>query len=214
MFEAVRRLIMPSKVDHEASEWSHQNKFTPDLWRLEQYQRQLIFIADDLMTGHKNHTIIDDHLPIHPGCYTQKDFYVWEKDLGDFSFPVPLEEEIKLFSRYNAEPARIKGELYAIPGIQFIELDTHKKNGVQFFRKRIPITVPYRHVKYSTSSTALPFERLPEISPDYTHTVSAWMYIGIQDYWKDLIGVDLGSKAVELYEHDTPKIWIKKYYKF
>jgi hypothetical protein len=73
--------------------------FTPDIWKLEQFAFQNIFVSDDLMTGKKHHSLLKDASyagePIHPVCYTFDKFTFFKKDLGDHSFPVSLPWDYK-----------------------------------------------------------------------------------------------------------------------
>lgn len=199
----------------DPKDWHLQCRLTPDIWKLEQYHRQLIFVCDDMMKGNKNHSLIaeasasgDD--PFHPTCYTLKPFTLWKKDLGTESFPVAMEDgyEPTGFLRWPAEPARIRGELYAIRPYQFIKLDIHRQNGVQFRRIRTAITLPYNQVKYTQKRP------LPKIAGEYIETIQAWMYVGVPEYWDNLLGGVFNTKPVDLFEHDKPRTWIDKYYKF
>jgi len=214
MFAAVKRLFHHEEeieTPTQAQKWHKQYQLTPDLAFLEQHSRQLIFICDDMKTGGNKHKLIEEHLPIHPVCYTSEMFLMWNKDMGTHSFPLPFKgnEEFDVCGIHKPEPARIRGELYAIPSHLFWKvLDKEKQNTVQFTRERTTITLPYRQVTYPDKGG------LPKISKDCIHTVRAWMYIAKRDYWDDYIGSHLGTKAVALYEHDTPKIWIGSYYKF
>lgn len=204
-------------INQQAVDWHNQYHRTPDLWYLNQHARQLVFIADDFKTGKKRHELLEGQLPIHPSCYTLNNFTVWKKDLGEHSFPLPFEDGIdfEVHGWYKPEPARLQGELYAMPS-SFIwkVLDIQKDNGVQFERKRASITVPYREVRFSDKPNAGVWDKIPTISKDNLRTIRAWMYVAKPDYWDDYIGVSLGTRAVPLFRHITPKVWIEEYYKF
>jgi hypothetical protein len=211
MFSAVRKFIQGTQPDPAANLWHKQFVHTPDLWLLEQYPRQRVFIADDLKTGKVNHKLIKEHRPVHPDVYTLQKYTMWKKDLGGHSYPLPFEpgHDAQVPSLYRAEPARIKGELYVLPSNLFWNvLDKHKQNGVQFTRKRVLITVPWRTVSFETDRP------LPVISSDQTITIDAWMYVARPEYWDDYLGVHLGSKAVDTYAPNSPKVWLDEYYKF
>lgn len=213
MLKTLRKMAGFEDINPEAYEWHRQNVMTPDLWKLIQYQRQLIFVADDMMRGHKNHALIADAAALavtHPTCYSLDKFTMWHKDLGHHSFPILMEETYKptAFNRWPPELARVKGELYAIRPPQFIVLDKHRQNGVQFRRKRIAVTLPYRQVLYSKARP------LPEISREYVHTVQAWTYVGIPEYWDKQFGDLFRTSGIDLREHDVPRPWIDKFYKF
>jgi len=219
MFENARKFFHLSTaevINPEAEKWHRQYRRTPDLWYLNQHARQLVFIADDFKRGHRRHELIEGQEPIHPSCYTADSFTCYKKDLGVHSFPLPFEKHIdfQIHGWYKPELARIQGELYALPShFLWKVLDIEKENGLQFNRTRVSITVPWREVKYNIDPNVW-VSKIPTISRDYIRTIRAWMYIARPEYWDDYVGVALGTRAVDLYEHDTPKDWIKKYYKF
>jgi hypothetical protein len=109
MFEAARKLFKQARLataekvefegyDPTANEWHNQNILSPDVWQLEQYQWQLIFVSDDLKRGGRNHELIADAArdngdPIHPSCYTSQEYFFFKKDLGKESFGIPLEQD-------------------------------------------------------------------------------------------------------------------------
>ncbi len=69
------------------------------------------------------------------------------------------------------------------------------------------IRVPYRLVRYGK------LQPLPRISTHYFYSVPAWMYVGVQSYWDNQIA-GIFKSQMDLYEHDTKRIWIDKFYKF
>lgn len=216
MLNTIRKLFVEVQedVDTEIKLWHRKNALTPDMWFLEQFEYQLIFIPDDMKTGKSNHSLITDAAydgaPIHPGCYTLDHYTFWKKDLGEHSFAIPLDGTFipQGWLRIAPCPARIQGELYAVRPKQFLKLDEHRHNGVQFQRRRVNISLPYRQVRYNHKKPN------PFISEDCLHTVRAWMYVGCEDYWSDQIGDMFSIRECNHYEHDTPKVWIDKFYKF
>lgn len=184
---------------------------TPDIWKLEQFTRQLLFVPCDLKTGGRNNELLRQAsfvpLPVYPLCYTTNKFTFWKKDLGKLSFPVPLPEGYRPsnFVRWEVEPARIQGELWSIRPRAFISLDILRQNTLQFRRERVRIACPWRDV-YRTVSNA-------HISPDYIINIPAWMYIGVQNYWDPQIGGLFASAQIDTREH-YPTPWIDKYYCF
>jgi hypothetical protein len=219
MFEALMRKI---RLTHEvpnplAEAWHQQYRRTPDLYYLCQHARQLVFIADDLKVGKINHKLIEDHSPIHPHCYTLQPFTVYNKDLGIHSIPLPFEEGVDFGTTgwYKPELHRIQGELYALPSpLIWKVLDIQKENGLQFTRKRVLLTLPWREVTFDSGPDIPMASKIPSISKDYLRTQPAWMYVARPEYWDNYIGVALGTRAVPTYQHNTPKEWIGTYYKF
>lgn len=214
MFQAVRDFFQKTETDPAAAKWLKQCVMTPDIWKLEQSQYQLVFIPDDMMKGRINHHLIEDAArngePVHPACFTLERFTMYKKDLGDLSFPIPMKKEYEPTNwlRVRPRPAKIKGQLYAILSPRIIKLDILKQNGVQFTRERQKISLPFRHVLYDEKKP------LPDISRTYLRTVEAWMYIGIPKYWDDLVGDMFTVRECEKFELDQPQFWIEDYYKF
>lgn len=195
-------------------DWAHQNQHTPDIWQLEQFEWQHIFVPYPFQMdfGSEKEMLETVRLgrPTHPTCYTHNEFNFFIKDLGSASYPIPMPKEYEpsAFLRWPVIPARIKGTMWSIPPSLFISLDKSKQNGVQFGRQRIKITLPWREVKYDNKSP------LPFITEDYLVTKTAWMYIGRPDYWNDQIGGIFQSCQVEHKEFLTPKKWIDRFYEF
>lgn len=189
-------------------------QYTPDIWKLEQFKRQLIFVPDEMKTGFPHNNLVAEASfipkPKYPVCYTRKNFTFFKKDLGVMSYPVVLPENYRPtgFVRYPVEAANIQGELWSINPTQFILLDNHKHNGVRFIRERVEITLPYREVGWNSS-------RLPVVSDDKNdRTTPAWMYIGIPDYWDAMIGGMFAGSQVDLSEPESPRRRHNKFYSF
>lgn len=205
------------QLDYEAIEWALQCHMTPDNWKLEQYIRQLVFVPCDMKKGGNNHHLIKDFIngPSYEDAYTSKEYTFWKKDLGGHSFPIVLPGDYRPDSFLGPpemvepiESAPIKGELYFIPGSHVKELDKHRVNGVQFTRDRVNIRIPYRTVAFNKERP------LPVISDhQFFSTVQAWMYVGVKDYWNPQIG-GIFKSQMDLYEHDKPRVWIKRFYQF
>lgn len=209
-----------NKPDEVAIDWHRQCALTPDIWKLEQSMYQLIFIPDDMMRGKHNNKLIadagkDGETPVHPACFTLERFTFWKKDLGVESFPIPLPKEFEPsgYLRVRPTPAKIKGELYAILSPRIKKLDIHRQNGLQFRRERHLISLPYTQVRYNSRADAELYSKVPVLR-ECLHTVSAWMYIGIPEYWDDLISDMFQVRECPKFELDQPKFWVTEYYKF
>lgn len=222
MYQAAKKFFFPEdKPLVEAMEWHKKCSLTPDIWKLEQSMFQLIFIPDDMMRGRQNNHLIADagfngEVPVHPACFTLERFTFWKKDLGleSYGIPLPKEHIPTNWLRVRPTPAKIKGQLYAILSPRIIKLDIHRQNGLQFRRVRQKITLPYNQVKYNTKPDGELWSKLPVISPEYIYTVEAWMYVGIPEYWDNLIGDMFQVRECPKFELDIPKFWIEEYYKF
>jgi len=218
MLSALKKIILPEKVDKPQpnliAEWANQNQMSPDVWQLEQYMWQLIFVPYDFQRDFDNKEELETNsymgAPVHPVCYSLNEFNFFVKDLGVKSFPIPMPEQYvpSNFLQWPVVPARVKGSLWAIRPQVLFSLDKTKLNTVQFRRQRVRITLPYREVRFDEDHP------LPQISPDYLVTCTAWMYIGIPEYWDDQIGGIFKSCQVERKEFISPKKWITGFYEF
>lgn len=182
---------------------------TPDILELSQYQRQVIFVADDMMKGGKlfdyiEETSLTGRWPMSGG-YTEEEFFFWQKSLGKESFPIALRNEVTGFCRNPPEKARIRGQLYSIRPYQFEKLDFLRDNQVQFIRERINILIPHSKTIYDRAHP------IPEIIT-LMKTIPAWMYIGVNAHWDDMLGGVFSSKPIPLLDHHRPEIG--KYYKY
>lgn len=181
---------------------------TPDMWRLGQYKWQHLFVMGDENERDLAAEGSFSCMPEHPTCYTEGKFTLWKKDLGEKSYPVPLPESYRPtgYVRWPVEAARIRGELWKIHPEQFILLDSHKQNGIQFRRQRIQIILPAAPVGWRAKS-------YPIVGQFTVHaTVPTWVYIGIKDYWDAQIGGIFAGSQLELQEQDRK--YAPQFYQF
>lgn len=224
MYQAVKDMLRNKKellVNAEAQTWHRQCVLTPDIWKLEQSMYQLIFVPDDMMRGRINNHLIadagkDGDVPVHPACFTFDRYTMFKKDLGEHSFPIPMDKtfEPSGYLRVKPVPAKIKGQLYAILSPQIIKLDIHRQNGLLFRRERREISLPYRHVKYNDKPDAEVYSKLPVISPYFLKTVTASMYVGIPEYWDNLISDMFTVRECNKEALNQPQFWVDEYYRF
>lgn len=181
MLQAARKFFGIDKIDLR-SFGKDGSEFTPDLWKLEQHEYQLLFVPDVFMSRHRGFAILEEtayeRKPIAT-AFTADNFWgFWKHKLGADSYAVPLVNQRKDNTWYNA-CGRIKGELLAIRPRAFIDLDIYYQNRLEFLRFRNNIIIPYKKKTYA---------RIGElVSDDYTHMVRAWMYMGIRSYWEPLL---------------------------
>lgn len=184
--------------------------YSPDIIELERKRRATIFVADDMMRGGKLHEYISEvsvsgRFPTHAG-YTQGEFVMWKKDLGEDSFPVALDEDVTghRIGSATLEKAKIRGEVYSIRPRQFRKLDFLKENGVVFIRRRVNVIIPLYKVIYDKAHP------LPHLA-DKNSVIEAWMYVGVHSYWDDQLAGVIPSNPVPIVE-DNARPWLKKYY--
>lgn len=193
--------------------------YTPDIVRLCRASRQLIFVADDMLTGGKYHDYITETnlTGRWPGMsgYTQDDFVYLERKLGVESYPVALPPNIQPKNWREdvpwAEPtpsfpvAKIWGQVYAIRGFQFKKLDFIRENGVQFKRVRKDILIPNQKIFR---------KKTPEVSYEMTYPLECWMYVGIPEYFEHLIDNGFEFSPVRTIKYQAPRNrnWLNEYY--
>lgn len=229
MFQAVKDFFQRTETDPKAAKWHKQCILTPDIWKLEQSMFQLIFIPDDMMEGKPNHGLISDVIrngeAVHPACYTFDRYTFWKKEVHSIdeegkpqieftAIPMKKEYEPTNWLRVRPTPAKIKGQLYAILSPRIIRLDILRQNGVQFRRERQKISLPFQHVIFNDDPNAPVYEKLPVISPYYLKTVEAWMYVGVPEYWDNLIGDMFTVRECDKFQLNQPQFWVDEYYKF
>jgi Gamma-glutamyl cyclotransferase, AIG2-like len=173
----------------------HETYFTPDMVTLEKYQFQLLFIYDRMMHNYPEHMLIEEHGVQLPTAFSLPEFSLWKHELGLESYPVAIRTRHK---EILCPTARVKGELYAMRPYQFLELDKHRLNGVEFIRERVQLVVPYHSA------------RNPGIQ--CLQGIKAWMYVGNPDYWNDQLDGGFSFRPATLLEAHNQ--YLKKYYFF
>lgn len=201
-------------------------KFTPDIDILQERERNLLFVCDELKKDHPQHRLLGDAQFCFP-AYTEKSFRFWENDdPTEHRIPMLEPDGSPLHNQYTHFPpvAKIKGELYAVKAEEtFLKLDPYKENTVQFVRQRVKLVVPYRKVVWLKDHSLDPdfgvytgHNRLDyngssvKHSAEKTCIIRAWMYIGKPEFW-DPILTAYNWKAVE-HHHSDKRRWCETYY--
>lgn len=186
-------------------DWLHESRldasFTPDIAKLERYKYQLIFVYDETMFGHPQAQLLKDKASLLSKAITKNQYTMWKRKLGKETYPVAMDKKF-----HNLLSAPIKGELYRMRPKHFIELDSYKDNGVRYYRKRIDIVVPWKEVvRHKTTNVVITkAERKTE--------VKAWMYIGVPDFWEEVLDAGFMSSPVRCFQPNDPRA--KPYYMF
>lgn len=195
-----------------------QTKFTPDIATLELSLLQRVFVCDDLMLAGKNHKLIRDHSTRICRVFTRRSYNFYQKRTDQTPVVLPA---IQVNSRYDFSSLKIKGEVYSVESSAIPKLDTHYQNGVQYKRVRAQLLYP-------TSQHGQVVNRdergkpLPPALQGYKHfllpervdPIEAWMYIGIPEYWKDLIDGGYFFEPARIAEPKKERPWLLKYYHF
>jgi gamma-glutamylcyclotransferase (GGCT)/AIG2-like uncharacterized protein YtfP len=201
---------IPSK---EWWDWATAHE-TDDINKLTRRNTHKVFLCDSLMKGHKNHNIIGDlpHLP----AFTHQNFNMWKK--RDNNLVLPLEER---FISENQSENRIRGELYFIPTELVVYLDKLYEKGIQFKRLRTNLEIPWRPSNWHRGDCIRPIQKYSSDTPKqcqawetgaswlekpaYTR-ITAWMYVGNQEYWADIICGTGRSTILKSYPSETKSI--------
>lgn len=209
-------IVLPSL--EEAKWMTNRVQFTPDMGYLEQTQFQLLFVPDVLRSGY-SHYDKGEGTVLCCG-YTEKSFAYWCQQVGDERTGIPIRQDQDSPLRYMPPALKIRGELQAVLSSRFDVIDTHMRNTQIFRRQRMNILVPYRIRTKNTDDLGNDLPK-PLQGKDYivdgpkrVHIVRAWMYVGIPEYWNDLLDAGFrGFKTVNNYESRFSP-WLKRYYDF
>jgi len=199
----------------EIIEWDKDRlQFTPDYPTLSQRRSHLFFVPDDMAQLQHNHNLIhggslSGFYPLAYG-YTTKRFSFVKKELGLKSFPIALElsrDTQDNLPVWMSDEYRLRGEIYAIRPQQFIVLDTHRQNGVQFERVKLNINIGFQKYYKRKGKPDYFLEREEMI------TVPMFMYVGREAYWKDQLEAGFFDfKQVTLKVED--RLWLREYYEY
>lgn len=155
-----------------------ENYNTPDMWKMEHYDWQLMFVYNEFLPGLIMHHLLEDPslaCSTEYYAYTREKYVMWKRDLGTHSSPLLLSVE----PIGKASPrAFVKGFLWAIRPKQYYQLDRYMQNEVYYHRERVEVDVPYREINN--------FDRRA-VSELKHETVEAHMYIPIKEYWEPLL---------------------------
>jgi hypothetical protein len=202
-------------------------EYTPDYHRLNKYQSQLLFVYDELKKKHPQHKMIEGHtfptpLPLPTG-FTAAKFSLWKRPMGLETEAVALENEyikpqvkgqvVEKSEGYQRSVYKIhddlvpktiiKGELHAVTPEAWKSLDTYKRNRVRSLRKRVKILIPNRFPNWNKDRDhQAQLFHLHEFHQVARVTiVTAWMYIGLPDYYDEPVDKGL-YQPVNRYQHN------------
>lgn len=185
---------------------------SPDLGVLEESEFQLLFCPDRTQRGCSEYSLIEESIFCGYG-FTEENFNYWQQRDG---LCIPLMATDTRQWQWVPPSLKIKGEIHAVRPHQFRNLDLHKDNLVSFRRERLTFLVPsrplYRLPEYYENGKPLPLAipRQIGVGRETVGRVEAWMYIGVHDYWDDLLDGGYNFKPVEHYPDKRP--WLKEYY--
>lgn len=214
MVDKVRQLFPPAQqtIDYATPDLMEliqrgedDTKFTRDGWKISMNQTQRLFLFDNFMTSAGNSDLLDRLAVRRCTAFTAKPEYaMYQHNLGKFSYPIALFQQPKPTPKWANPvdpPSRIKGEIFTVhPDLIFL-LDKLHENGVRSQRHRINMRVPF----FLKNDATLNLVRGP-----YFATVTAWMYVGLPQYWEPLLDGGYQFTVAQSYESKRP--WINRYY--
>lgn len=198
-----------------------RTKYTPDIAVLEQKQHWLLFVCDNHMTSGKNHEVIAHHR--HPTQkrvrgFTADHFTFFQKRTDGTGIPMPADRPDNRFT-YSA--LKIKGEVHAVTPECIRRLDEHYQNGVQFKRVRVKILYPQtphgmlvnKDVRGKPLPPALQGAK-HFLLPERVDPITCYMYVGMRDYWTDLLDGGFAFEPVPIRYPEKDRNWLPKYYHY
>lgn len=204
-------------------------EFTPDIAALELSQFQLLFVCDDMKHDWDGYSFIKEvSAKAANRAFTQMNYKFYQRRVelpgGKVETTyIPLRSDRTEFELTPVIPyvasCKISGELHVVESSHFMKLDRLRQNGVQFRRERVKLLVPYREmpredyrdVRGKTLPPALQGKK-GALSPERIHIVEAWMYVGIPEYWNDLLDGGFMFSPVWVSTAFVERRWLRQYY--
>lgn len=223
MFNALKKTIFNDTLPADVTQQilAAGCEFTPDIAELESRQYSFVFMPDECMMLERKHELVtpgaSGFYPFYEDCYTSEDFCFIEKRLGKESFPIafkPLDNgDLPIWMN---KKQRIKGELYALRGCSFKDLDKYKLNTVQCNRVKVNINIPtVKQHRTETQSYNGLWSCEYNLSKTYITTISAYMYVGREEYWIDqLLHHDSFFNFAPVHTTEVDRIYIKKCFNY
>ena len=169
-----------------------RNKWSPDYSSLEQFAFHMFFAYDRLQPELPEYGKFISERCVHlPVGFTMEKFVMQKSLLGKDTYPV-----IQRKNYIATPPRRIKGQLYYLQTEAFKDLDSLRRNGVEFHREYVEILVPYLQMKkllpleeggrHKSEYKAIFDTEHPSVHVKKSVTVKAFTYVGVNDYWDGL----------------------------
>lgn len=184
-----------------------RTRYTSDLHILERYERQKVFVYGSEMERFSNHDLLGQDRVRISSAQTTDDYSLW-RDKKEGNHPIALVDGLLI-------PCPIKGELYSVSKSAILELDRYHRNGIQFNRKRVSLTIALRAVKFIderdlwSDRLRTPLNRAVitlEVEPV---EIKAWMYVGVKEYWEPQLDAGYYFSPVKMF---SPKNTTKPRY--
>jgi gamma-glutamylcyclotransferase (GGCT)/AIG2-like uncharacterized protein YtfP len=185
LLSRIMNIVEPQKFDINR----YGRKHTPDMLKLQQHKRHLVFLPCNVQKGFKYHHFVKQSEPYGLG-YTRRKFQVYTKDLGNESFPIPLPgiaDKKYLSKRLNPNltppSLNVRGQLYWCDANTISELDNFKLNGVEFTRELVEIKFLYQEPITQLDRDTNEF--IATYTDYQVYILAAYMYVGNEEYWDE-----------------------------
>lgn len=143
---------------------------TPDFLELKSEHHIPVFVYGTLKSGHINHEIIRGASFLGRGRTIAGDFDL--RSPNHNAFPVAFRKSILRVPREVL--GKVTGELWVVNPKDMLSIDALENNGTMFVREKVWVVCRDQEIKGATSKLSRP-------------TVQAWMYVAVEDYWKDQV---------------------------
>jgi hypothetical protein len=187
-----------------------QYQYTPDIMELDDTKSCLLFLCNEMQTGHRFHQIISDGKHNHMVCpaFTNEPFVFIKRRQGAETYPIPL-RMAKVWTGWDKHS--IRGELWSVPSSTIRDIDNYYKQGLTTFDKEgQPIPPDWCRIKLFIK---LPYrkERIGEDNGRYTQEAGAkprlaWGYIGTGSWIDRVNDFDYGRIKSHVPHQYIPKI--------
>ena len=191
MWSAIKKLFNGHAIDTDWIKEHTPTGYTYDMWKLQRFARQPLFVYDQCMQAHRMHSMIAGFSEYRGVAFTANDNWImWKKKLGEGTFPIPMRIP------YSAQPkGRIRGELYLVDSSRIKALDEYKQNGVEFRRKPVEVLVAARHLERVVNAD----HNYEWQNTDKVVKTHAWMYIGRNKYWEEHLDAGYNFGRCQIY---------------
>lgn len=173
MFGHFKKNVVPSPFYMEGVH--SMSEFTPDIGILEQRNFWLLFVYDRWQQEHEDYPIMLGDASVPCGtAFTKEKFHMFKRRLGKDS------DAIALDSTWSSVPSHsVRGQLHLVESSHYTKLDTVKRNGVHFERRRVSLLMPYTQYGWKSDGGMWKLMKLQELR--------AFMYVGLHSHWDDLL---------------------------
>lgn len=149
---------------------ARQTITTPDFLQLKLNPVNYVFVYGTLMTGNRNHKLLEDAAYLGRGMTHAPDLVLMEDRKLDLPVALPKKGNAICAKK---EGAKIKGEIYSVDPLTMLELDFLESNGYLYQRVERWIKCVDQEYKLRGDVSAKPYTK-------------CWIYLGVPEAWRHL----------------------------